>query len=57
MRELLNDDVEGVEGFGDMVFDKDQNKDDFERVVFDWMEYSRESLKELLIAAEFVVFE
>ena len=49
LRDLLNNDVEGVEDFGDMVFDKE--KEDFERMQMDWMEHSRESLKELLLAA------
>ena len=49
MRELLNSDVEGIDDFGDWVFDRDA--EDFERHTQDWMEISRESVKELLIAA------
>ena len=55
LRELLNTNVEGMDDFGDWVFTGEQ--DDFERTAMDWSEPSRESVRELLIQTQFIIFE
>ena len=49
LRELLNNNVEGLDNFGDWLFDSPA--DEFERYTMDWNDASRESVRELLMSA------
>ena len=52
---MLNNEVVGCDDFGDTVFDGD--KDDFDSAAGNMLDPSRESAREIMIAAQFVVFE